>query len=310
MEKRKEFEFEITSFSDIPPFGFFSLLDYNIIIQTEEKLYSRYTKHDYSIKITSSEETEKEEFLDTLYFFSYIFSLGFKRSFKFFNTGLHRSEQIEKLRTKHPSEYNLVFSVMIKILEDIYQQSENEKTDKKSKSPYSRFIRSIRKYQMALENKYNPIEFFEDMWIALEALFYEGSYKYSDSSNDKEIRRKFEKEIKVFAKELRKTETDQINVQTINNLTGKIINSIWTEGISFSIKNQFKEKLLNFNSFMNEIFNVDETIKKFLPDEKIKIWYENRNNLFHDAKISDIRSLFMDYGREIEKTLRLLYYIF
>ena len=313
-------EFSTFPSSDFPPEGEFILDDYSFQIH-KSKSHPSYTCF-ISFKLNKEfiDMTDKEfipgdektkKMIVSFTPLMDAFAVGFSSTL-FVDDPIVRKEGEGGFRIRigsnvFSSDYKNLLHSLINKMNALYKSSQNdEKTQ--------RFFRSLRKYRTALNNKRHSIEYFENMWMALESLFL--TPKIKTILNPKNPWFHFRESINSVSKKAVEEIVDKLNIdksdKIISQMENKYLDSV--DNAFLPIKDRIIEQYTTLVEqysilFENYYLDIEKTISFYLKN--LKKWYDIRNDLFHKADTTTASwKEFTNYGHEIRKAVETYYFMF
>lgn len=313
-------EFSTFPSSDFPPEGEFVLEDYTFQIHNAKSRPS--TTSYISFKLSNNLiDLSKKEFLPgdektrkIIASFTPLmdaFAVGFSSTL-YVDDPLVREEGkggslIRKGSNIFGREYKKLLHSLTEKMNDLYKSSENdEKTQ--------RFFRSLRKYRTALNNRKHSIEFFENMWIALESLFLTPKIKTITEPTNPWFQ--FRDSINFVANQaienIAGTLTLDSPQKVLSQMKNKYLDAVDKAFLPIKdrIVDQYTALVKEYSKRHENLhLDVEKTVSFYLKN--LNKWYEIRNDLFHKADTSTASwREFTDYGYEIKKAVEAYYFMF
>ncbi|MHA1417216.1 MAG: hypothetical protein ACTSRR_13315 [Candidatus Heimdallarchaeaceae archaeon] len=302
--------------SDLPPKGEYILDEYYFKISSYiSKPFSRHIyfeyKQDYvpsSIKSFVQGNEIRKKVISSTFPFIDAFALGFSSSLEcyFLVRKKCRGGTLIRVGSKDfGEEFKCLFHSLTNKITLLYKNSIGNEN-------IQRFLRSLRKYRIALQNRQNSVEFFENMWISFEALFPQ--YKITSITDRSDPWYKFRKSVKKVAKnainQLKKS--SNIPQRILCQMKQKYLDAVDRTFLPIvdNIFDKYKEMMMEYLSlYLNLNLDIEKSLNYYLSN--LKQWYKIRNELFHKGNIFVAsEDEFKRYGNEIKQAVDVYYFMF
>ncbi|MCY3410441.1 MAG: hypothetical protein INQ03_02285 [Candidatus Heimdallarchaeota archaeon] len=219
-----------------------------------------------------------------------------------FGSGISTNIRIDKSYALFPNEYQNLIQSMFQLHSTLENGRENEKD-------FQKILRSLRKYSISYQHRSDPIESFENMWIAFETFFDKISLRTVAPEGLIKLRNTVKQEIK--------NQKDTIENELENSLFSlsfdQASNKLF-EGIDNSYLPIKKVIISQFTSIINKVsseypelqLNTEKIINSNLAN--LNTWYGLRNNLFHNGEYprEDNWDILIKSTSEIENAVRII----
>ncbi len=314
-------EFRSYPFGNLPPEGFYDFSKIEVIVyQTEERPQRNIS---FKMKLKKDEETMMvEDFIPgdertkkVMKSFSPLmdaFALGFSSSFQVFMPLVRKENEggfrisYDRSQRVFPQDYHTLYHTLTTKIDKLSEEEDNESIQ--------RFLRSLRKYRIALDNEKHSIEFFENIVIALESLFINTKLKNIEAPTSIWciFREKMKELSKQAIEKIIKEGEIQAEQKVLNQVHNNVLDAI--DNTYMPIKDkviiQFKKLIELYKEKYKTIpLDVEKTVIFYLRN--IDRWFKVRGALFHESNVSSASwEEYTSMAYEIKRAINAYYFMF